>query len=181
MPQRLDSSCSCPDNDNSVFDGICHGELAIPITADTIINQSNFCISFQQDSISSIHPDATLGTMLAGLGTRVGLYHIWVAEDYCYEHRRQTMIAVYVGKGGALTRLLHHGDTKLPQSELFAVTFVECENRIAKYLEQLFLDTYRFELNKYENPGTRILYASWDEERLLGTELHNVANKLGSL
>ncbi|PLK46962.1 hypothetical protein C0V76_19260 [Uliginosibacterium sp. TH139] len=88
------------------------------------------------------------------------------------------MLGIYAGKGDALTRLLSHAKSKLPDNELFGVSFFECENRIAKYLEQLFLDTYSFHLNENENPGLLHLYACWDEERrIMGTELHNVSNR----
>ncbi|MNV89268.1 hypothetical protein D3C71_1835500 [compost metagenome] len=33
------------------------------------------------------------------------------------------------------------------------ITVQECENRVAKYLEQLFLDTFNFPLNIAENTG----------------------------
>jgi hypothetical protein len=55
--------------------------------------------------------------------------------------------------------------------------FYECENRLAKYLEQLFLDTYKFHLNKAENCGEKNLYAVWDDDRHHhGTNIHEVAN-----
>jgi hypothetical protein len=53
---------------------------------------------------------------------------------------------------------------------------------VAKYLEQLFLDCYKFYLNKYENSGansTQYLYARWSEERFdMGTEIYRHANLL---
>jgi hypothetical protein len=120
----------------------------------------------------------TLRDYLYGLNRKIGIYHIWVEEDYCYEHKRYSMLCVYVGKGEALTRMLVHAKSRLPDNAFFAVSFFECENRIAKYLEQLFLDVYTFHLNENENSGERYLYASWDEQRReIGTELHNVANR----
>jgi len=57
------------------------------------------------------------------------------------------------------------------------VTFHECENRLAKYYEQLFLDTYQFDLNENENNGTKILYAVWDDERFsIGTHLNEISS-----
>ena len=178
MVQRLESSCSCPDDDYSPFDATCRSELAQPIPAHEIVNESAFCTSFQLDAIAGPDDDFTLRDYLSALSGRVGLYHAWVEEDYCYEHRRYSMLCVYVGKGEALLRLLRHAKEKFPASELVGVTFFECENRIAKYLEQLFLDTHRFHLNEYANAGTRHLYACWDEERrIVGTEAHNLANR----
>ena len=41
---------------------------------------------------------------------------------------------------------------------------------------KLFLDVYAFDFNEYENPGTKELYAVWDEERYaLGTEANRVS------
>jgi hypothetical protein len=42
---------------------------------------------------------------------------------------------------------------------LIYVTHVELCNRVAKYIEQLFLDLFDFPYNKRENPGTRKLCA----------------------
>jgi hypothetical protein len=74
------------------------------------------------------------------------------------------------------------GDRKKKKERLRAdvpywITFFECENRIAKYIEQLFLDVYQFPVNKNENPGKGELWASWVEDRYeLGTEIHAVSN-----
>ena len=57
------------------------------------------------------------------------------------------------------------------------ISFYECKNRIAKYLEQLFLESYDFYLNKEENSGSGSLYARWDEYRyVMGTEIQTMAN-----
>ncbi len=57
------------------------------------------------------------------------------------------------------------------------VTFNEFDNRLAKYYEQLFLDTYKFELNNNENNGAEVLYAVWDEERVIvGTHLSEISS-----
>jgi hypothetical protein len=78
---------------------------------------------------------------------------------------------VYVGKGEALKRLSDHLKNKWNKTETLYISFYECENRISKYLEQLFLDTYEFHLNSYENDGTTKLFAYWDEHRFAnGTE-----------
>jgi hypothetical protein len=66
---------------------------------------------------------------------------------------------------------------RLRADEPYYISFFECENRIAKYIEQLFLDTYRFPVNTNENPGVEELWASWTAERYaLGTELHAISN-----
>jgi hypothetical protein len=139
---------------------------------------SAFCTSFQLDTVEDSADGLRLRDFIHGLSGKMGVYHIWVQEDYCYEHDSYSMLGVYVGKGKALGRLLTHAKTKLPRCDPFWITFFECSNRIAKYLEQLFLDTYAFHLNENENTGTLHLYACWDNERhLLGTELHNISNR----
>jgi len=182
MVQHVDSSCSCPRDDYSSFDSICRQELTNKmITADAIVNHSKFCTSFQLDTISvEDQGNLQLRDFLFGLNDKAGIYHIWIEEAYCYEHNRYAMLGVYVGKGvDALERIMAHvKENKLPQTELFGVSFFECDNRIAKYLEQLFLDVYKFHINKNENHGDQHLYACWDEDRrVMGTELHNVANR----
>ena len=54
---------------------------------------------------------------------------------------------------------------KWPKNQALYISFYECENRIAKYIEQLFLDTYDFYLNSSENNGSGTLYARWGKER----------------
>jgi len=57
------------------------------------------------------------------------------------------------------------------------VTFHECENRLAKNYEQLFLDTYKFRLNENENKGTKALYAVLDKERVtIGTHSNEISS-----
>jgi hypothetical protein len=179
MPQYLDSSCSCPRDNHVPFDATCRKELALPISAGLILNSSEFCTSFQLDMIQVLDPNLELGDLIGGLSKKVGLYHLWIEEDYCHDHLMYSMRGLYVGKGEALGRVKAHALEKLPPSSLVGVTFFECENRVAKYLEQLFLDIYAFPYNINENPGTLELYASWDEgRRIIGTEAHAVANKM---
>jgi hypothetical protein len=66
---------------------------------------------------------------------------------------------------------------KFRADEPYWISFFECENRIAKYVEQLFLDVYHFPINTNENPGQEQLWASWSEDRYsIGTEAYAVAN-----
>jgi hypothetical protein len=66
---------------------------------------------------------------------------------------------------------------RLRADEPYWISFFECENRIAKYIEQLFLDTYRFPVNTNENPGVEELWASWTDERYaIGIELLAISN-----
>lgn len=127
---------------------------------------------------SALQLDAiTYKDFLKGLRGKNGLYHLWIDYDNCDEHETHTMLGVYVGKGMAESRILAHIKEKWPDEQLLYVGFYECPNRIAKYLEQLFLDIYKFHLNTNENPGTESLFAVWDYDRYFhGTELHSVNN-----
>lgn len=137
----------------------------------------------------AIDPELQLDTItykyfLKGLHGKSGLYHLWIDYDNCDEHETYTMLGVYVGKGLAEIRVEDHIKSKWPKEQILYVSFYECSNRIAKYLEQLFLDKYKFHLNRNENPGTESLFAVWSHARhFLGTELHSVSNlsKIDSL
>jgi hypothetical protein len=102
---------------------------------------------------------------------------LWVDNNYCHDHDIHSMICVYVGKGIAINRVKNHIKNKWPTEEMLHISFFECENRISKYLEQLFLDTYKYYLNLSENTGSGTLYARWDDERhSMGTEIQNMAD-----
>ena len=115
MPQYLDRECRCPRARYTRFNSIIGGsELAVPLTADDIVNESEFCTMIQKDAF---HPSAhtglaitelTLRDVLRGLERRMGIYHIWMDDDFCDVHRRRNLECVYVGKGEALTRVLDH-------------------------------------------------------------------------
>lgn len=89
---------------------------------------------------------------------------LWHKNDYCDRHQKFHMKALYVGKGGIKWRIPHHWRTKNTSNEmLIYFSFTEIENRMAKYIEQLFLDLYHFPLNRSENPGTRLLCMYCDQ------------------
>ncbi len=107
----------------------------------------------------------------------MGIYFLWIKYDNCDDHGKHTMLCQYVGKGPPNTRVPQHIKEKWSKDVELYVTFHECENRLAKYYEQLFLDKYEFELNTSENKGTHHLYAVWDEERYtIGTDLNEISN-----
>jgi hypothetical protein len=118
----------------------------------------------------------SLNDHLSGLKGKRGLYHLRIEIGNCQDHQKHSLLCVYVGKWSVQGRVKDHIKTKWPESEMLHVAFYERENRIAKYLEQLFLDTYDFHLNTEENTGFGSLYARWDEERINnGTELYEMA------
>ncbi len=163
----------CLTNDYDKFDSICKAELAAPVSADEIINRSGFCISLPLDLIEELQDDfLSVNELLARLRGKAGIYHLWIAKGHCEVHNIHSMICVYVGKGLAFNRVKKHIKEKWPTEETLYLSFYECENRVSKYLEQLFLDTYNYHLNTSENTGEGTLYGRWSEERYdIGTEL----------
>lgn len=89
-----------------------------------------------------------------GLRGRRGLYLLWHKDDYCGVHGLYHMRALYVGKGLIRGRILAHWKAKDFSEEMLVYwTFVEMQNRAAKYYEQVLLDTYSFPQNRAENHG----------------------------
>lgn len=176
MFKCLDQNFPCQNPDYTDFDSVINLELKCPLSASQIINESEFCTFVPIDEVIQLG-DLTHKDYLKSLRGRVGIYHLWVDYDNCDDHKTNTMLCVYVGKGLAEARINSHIKRIWPQQESLYVSFFECSNRIAKYLEQLFLDTYSFYLNKNENCGKKDLFAVWDRERHLdGTEMYAVSN-----
>lgn len=139
MPQYLDRECRCPPDPYDQFDSVIGRELAIRLIAQDIVKESQFCTMIQKNmfyanSLTELEiNELTLRDVLRGLDNKMGIYHIWMDDDFCDVHKRRNLECVYVGKGEALTRLLSHA--KHPERLLAAVphwiTFFECENRVA--------------------------------------------------
>jgi len=172
-------SCICSEVEHSYVDKVIQSELRQVITADEILNKG-YCVSIDLDNISDSSFCLSTNEKLRGLKGKMGIYHLWVKYDYCGDHQdNYRMLCAYVGKGDALVRVKSHIKEKWSDSEVLYVSFYECENRIAKYLEQLFLDTYNFYLNKSENIGENYLFTLWDDfRRVHGTELHEHSEML---
>ena len=170
-------------DDYDVFNATCSSELASPITVDEIVNHSKFCISIPVDFSENKTDNDCLNTndYLSTLKGKMGIYHLWIDIGHCQDHEKYSLLCVYAGKGIAKKRIKSHIKEKWPRSEMLFITFYECNNRIAKYLEQLFLDSYNFYLNKEENKGINSLYARWKEERYdIGTETQQMADILST-
>lgn len=176
MPKCVDQDFYCQNPDYSAFDNLASSELVNPPTVDEIINKSEFCTNvplFKEFQLE----DLTHNDYIRGLNNKCGIYHLWIDFEHCDDHETHTMRCIYVGKGVAEVRVNDHIRKKFRSSDNLYVGFYECSNRMSKYLEQLFLDIYDFDLNSYENPGTAALYAVWDHNRYtLGTELHRISD-----
>jgi hypothetical protein len=178
MPSCYDGSFLCQNPEYPDFDEMAAKELLHPPSVDEIINNSSFCTHLPL-SEEDILGNLTHQIYLKGLSEKTGLYHLWIDHENCTDHDTFTMLGVYVGKGFAEARINDHIKNRWPnpaEISLYA-SFYECSNRISKYLEQLFLDQYKFILNKNENTGTKQLFAIWDEDRhFLGTEENAVSS-----
>jgi len=176
MSSCYDESFPCQNPDYPDFDNIASQELRNPPSAHEIVNESKFCTLVPLAEAIAVG-DLTYKDYLKGLRGKTGIYQLWIDYENCTDHDTYTMHCVYVGKGLAEVRVNKHIKEKWPKAEDLYVTFYECTNRMAKYLEQLFLDTYDFYLNENENTGSKPLFAVWDNERhFLGTEIHAVSS-----
>jgi hypothetical protein len=176
MSSCYDESFFCQNPQYPDFDDIASQELRNPPSAHSIVNESIFCTPVPLDAAGE-PGGLTYKDYLRGLNGKTGIYQLWIDYENCTDHDTRTMHCVYVGKGLAEGRVNSHIRTKWPKAEALYVTFYECSNRMAKYLEQLFLDTYAFYLNNNENTGSKPLFAVWDNQRhLLGTQIHEVSN-----
>jgi hypothetical protein len=172
-----DLDCNCTDLQHNKFDSLIKDEIVNPVFVEEMVNES-YCVSIDFE-----HFDEQLNLnendILKDLNRKMGVYFLWVYEGECTEHSMSRMLCLYVGKGFVFDRLKSHIKRKWPQCETLYVTFYECENRMAKYIEQLFLDNYDFFLNTEENSGSGHFSTVWDEQRFtFGTELDIQADRL---
>jgi hypothetical protein len=176
MPKCTDNNFACQNPIYGVFDKTARSELKTPSTANEFVNDSFYCSRVPSEEFFQIG-DLDHNKFLKPIRGRMGTYHLWSEYENCDDHETYTMICKYVGKGVPNTRVASHIKNKWPEGEMLYVTFHECNNRLAKYYEQLFLDTYQFDLNEKENSGTETLYAVWDSDRfLMGTHLNEISS-----
>ena len=175
LGKKLSEKIPCPEYRE--FNRILADELNLEIDADRIINKPDFFEKIWIDYED--HEILTRSERFTRLKGRMGLYILWVdADTVCEQHGKVTHLAAYVGKGFGEVRVNSHIKEKWPNDEPFHVSFYECSNRVAKYLEQLFLDLYHFHLNTMENKGEAYLYSHWDEFLVIeGTEAKFLAEE----
>lgn len=147
--------CSCGESDNE-FDETAAQEMRLPVRLHTLSRQN---IGWYCDrTVTDHHLDTW------NLGGRSGLYLLWHKNDYCVAHQLFHMKALYAGKGRIDARFRDHWSKKATQEELLIYfTFMELENRVAKYVEQLILDIYDLPFNRSENRGRKTLCAHFSQ------------------
>lgn len=155
-------SCAC-----RCSDGTASSEFDRILTAETRLDLKlhDLCHSnvgwFQDRTLCDHHLDEW---PLAG---KSGVYLLWHKDDYCAAHENYHMRCLYVGKGNIARRFISHYMMKNFSEELLVYwSFYPLVNRLAKYVEQLLLDTFNVPLNKSENPGTGKLCASYSQDEV---------------
>jgi hypothetical protein len=150
-----DCGCSCGTTYDA-FDHVAADELREPLRLNDLCRQN---IGWYTDRSLT---ESYLGDW--GLHGLSGLYFLWHKDDYCPVHEMFHMRALYVGKGSIPHRLQRHwANQPTAEQMLIYFSFVLLPNRIAKYAEQLILDTYDLPFNRAENPGTATLCAYFDQ------------------
>ena len=151
----FDCGCSCGSTDDT-FDAIAAKELRQPLKLQEICRQN---IGWYCDRSLT---DAHLG--MWGLGRRSGLYFLWHKDEYCAEHQLFHMRALYVGKGIFSRRFRRHWEAQpTVDVQLIYFTYAELPNRLAKYAEQLVLDSYDLPFNSAEKTGHGKLCAHFSQ------------------
>lgn len=162
----------CGSNNHDLFDDIAKEELAKNVTVESVMISSGYSISIAIDIVEEYSGFfLSVSEHLRDLKDRMGVYALWKHENRCTEHEMNKMLCLYVGKGKVQRRIRSHIISKWDKDDLLYISFYDCDNRIAKYIEQLFLDKYDFPLNSEENTGTEKLWCDWNDERIdMGTQ-----------
>lgn len=160
---------------DNCFENICDCNcLQANLEIDRILQQEvNFGITFRELTHSNIgwFSDKSLSSdhLLNDWRTNsiTGVYILWHKNDYCDKHGLFHMKALYVGKGNIFERIIRHWKAKdFSEEMLVYFTYVEIENRKAKYLEQLILDLFNVPFNQSENPGSEKLCAYFTQNEV---------------
>lgn len=175
--------CMCTEtkDNHNLFSEILDKELKLPININQIITDSE-CVAINLDNIEMFDDSMpNVHELLSLFENEMGIYHLWAdTGEYCLEHgeKQHKMKCVYTGKGFVTVRVKKHLKEKwniVPSMTLY-MSFYACENRIAIYLEQLFLDTFDFHFNKKENKGKLVLETTWPETLVTnGTKVYEIA------
>ncbi|MBB3814737.1 hypothetical protein FHY13_003108 [Xanthomonas arboricola] len=164
MEDKILNSITPPPSEGAIqsnycaFNEVCEKELKVVWRAENFANRDLYFYRVDTDAkwestegeISLFEPPSV---QLGKLKDKFGIYHIWVDHGATFTQEDHIFQAVYVGKGYLNIRLNKHVSKYLNELGTVFITVQECENRMAKYLEQLFLDTFNFPLNIAENTG----------------------------
>lgn len=147
--------CTCYEwTGDAAFDSAVATETKIDITLRDLIETHPGWYSDGPEGIAN--NDVTW----IGLKNVPGVYILWHQTDYCSEHEAEHLRAFYVGKAGKdmEARLkVHQAKKQINEVLTTEVSVWQGPNRLAKYIEQLLLDSFIFPLNGYEMTGTLLL------------------------
>lgn len=160
MPCFESCACTCECNDTSPeyqqFGETLRNELRIDINLHMLCH-SNIGWFLDKSQTSPQFDEWNLQK-------ESGVYLLWHKDDYCVEHRNFHMRCMYVGKGSIGRRFISHYWGKDFSEEMIVYwSYFPTVNRVAKYLEQLLLDTFKFPLNRAENLGIGCLCAYFSQ------------------
>lgn len=141
------------------FNETCRRELARARTVESLIKSDGYFFRIDVaaewcdlDRSDPLH--ASISQRLKFLDGKFGIYHLWHPRGLGIDRKEGILQALYVGKGHLRIRTDVHLTKHLNDFGTLFISFYECENRIAKYLEQLFLDTFQFPRNSAETSET---------------------------
>jgi hypothetical protein len=165
MEDRILDSITPPSDEKAIesnyhaFNNICEKELKGSWRAESFANRDLYFYRVDTHANWESEGDEcslfeTPSVQLGKLNGKFGVYHIWFDHGLASTQKDHIFQAVYVGKGHLNVRLKKQVARYLGDLGTVFITVRECENRVAKYLEQLFLDTFDFPLNNAENTGS---------------------------
>lgn len=151
-------SCSCgkPSLEHEQFDQILRSELRLDITLRNLCHSN---IGWFLDKSQAEH--YLYDWPLRG---RSGVYLLWHRDGYCDKHQTFHMRCMYAGKGSVAQRFIcHYLEKDFSEEMIVYWSYFPSKNRVAKYLEQLLLDTFNLPLNRAENSGEGRLCAHYSQ------------------
>lgn len=158
MPCFETRSCKCDKTsiEHEQFSQTLRSELRLDITLHTLCHSNIGWFLDKSQADHYVHEWQ--------LQKKSGVYLLWHKGDYCAKHDTFHMRCMYVGKGTIGRRFIAHYLQKDFSEEMIIYwSYFPAINRIAKYLEQLLLDTFKFPLNRAENSGKRRLCAYYSQ------------------
>ena len=158
MPCFETCNCECdqPSVGHTQFNKTLASELRLEINLHTLCHSN---IGWFLDKSQTDHH---LGDW--GLQGKSGIYLLWHKDDYCDQHDAFHMRCMYVGKGSIGRRFVAHYLKKdFSEEAIVYWSYFPTSNRVAKYLEQLLLDTFSLPLNRAENIGKERLCSHYSQ------------------
>ncbi|EGU9031301.1 hypothetical protein GA076_24035 [Vibrio parahaemolyticus] len=152
------SHCCCCSYSYREINKLLNGEIKLGVNIEDVILHKAQRLYLPMKVNNQFHDDSdlTLHETLSLIGNKTGVYTFWVVQDQCITHNQYKLRLVYVGKAGSDAGVSARIKSQLKRGEdfddNFFISFYECKNRTAKFIEQLVLDSYFVPYNREENP-----------------------------